>query len=677
MNSYNKSLNILKKELNFEISDNELISISLDITRILDKKITIQINEFKLKHNIKLSAFNKRFVRDYILGLEEWKIFNLPPIEKNIISEDDILLALELINEGIKRNKNKVIGTIKSRMTKKNLNKENISNYLNIIKNYEENKNQLLLIKAEKDSKDLVDRIKTIIDQEYKHLSNYHNIVIIFENNSWSTISEIATYCEFFMVENNFSLFNKVRHQKINEFSNFIKNNKNINYSEELLKKINDFFSGVSYGFQFNDLLISDNGETKILIMQKIELDENIFPCPDCMEKKVRGNSYPKVLLRSFECQNPNCPSRSKIGRGKRFDYFNVKRNLYLKLANEDDRISSDLLKKFRKDIFSNNNEIFDMIIKFFSWSKNKIKYISYRDKSDIINSHNRVIDFCSFEQYRVVKHKDIELVKLFKEVISCIEVKPEEPSRKIITEHYSIYEGNSSSILKSVSEKISSVITSPPYYNAREYSQWPTMLCYLVDMAINGKSVLEKIEDGGYYFYNIGDIVGQDNIFISSHMSNRRIMLGFYTVMLFQILGFDFLDNIIWDKGEVQSKRNSTENTFPSYIKPINCYEHVLIFGKNVKKIELSKKIFSIDPVKKINSKGENTLGHTAPYPEELVSLIFPFFDNSGGYILDPYLGSGTTVIAGYRKGIKTVGIEYNNNYFDLATKRILKTLT
>jgi DNA modification methylase len=677
MHIYDKSLNILKKELNFEILDKELISISLDISRVLDKKITIQINEFKLKHNIKLSAFNKKFVRDYILGLEEWKILDLPPIEKNIISENDILLALELINEGIKRNKNKVIGTIKSRMTKKNIVKENISNYLNIIKNYEGNKNQLLIIKAEKDSKELVDKIKTIIDHEYKSLSNYHNIVIIFENNSWSTISEIATYCEFFMIENNFSLFNKVKHQKITEFSNFIKNNKNINYSEELYKKINDFFSGVSYGFQFNDLLISDNDGTKILIMQKIELDENIFPCPDCMEKKVRGNSYPKVLLRSFECQNPNCPSRSKIGRGKRFDYFNVKRNLYLKLGNEDDRISSDLLKKFRKDIFSNKNDIFDMIIKFFSWSKNKIKYISYKDKSDIINSHNRVIDFCSFDQYKVVKHKDIELVKLFKEIISSIEVKPEEPSRKIIKEHYSIYEGNSSSILKSVRENISSVITSPPYYNAREYSQWPTLLCYLVDMAINGKSILEKIEDGGYYFYNIGDIVGQDNIFISSHMSNKRIMLGFYTVMLFQILGFDFLDNIIWNKGEVQSKRNSTENTFPSYIKPINCYEHVLIFGKNVKKIELSKKIFSIDPVKKINSKGENTLGHTAPYPEELVSLIFPFLDNSGGYILDPYLGSGTTVIAGYRNGIKTVGIEYNKNYFDLATKRILKTLT
>jgi DNA modification methylase len=260
----------------------------------------------------------------------------------------------------------------------------------------------------------------------------------------------------------------------------------------------------------------------------------------------------------------------------------------------------------------------------------------------------------------------------LLYEIIKNINIKNEKPNTKIIENNFSIYEGNSSNILAGIKEKISGAITSPPYYNAREYSQWPTMLCYLVDMAVNAKAVLEKMESGTYYFYNIGDIVGQDNVFVSSHMSNRRLMLGFYTIMIFEMLGYELLENIIWDKGQVQSKRNSTENIFPSYIKPINCYEHVLIFGKNAPKVKLSKKVFMIDTVRKINSKGENMLGHTAPYPEQLVELIFPYVNKDNGYLLDPYLGSGTTIIAGYKNGYKTVGVEYNESYFKLAQKRI-----
>ncbi len=672
MESLKEKLNSLKKNFDFYISDGKLISLALDISRVADKKITMHINNFKSKNNFKLTSLQRNSVRNYILNLDNWKIDGLPAIDRSIINNNDVLSAVNLLEIGVKRNRAKVVGTIKSRLNKKTKETENISNYLKIIKKYEKSKNQLLVIRVEPDKKNISENVKSIINQEYNNLANYHYLTIIFEKSDWQIISDIAIYCEYFKKETNFKLFNKNKANKINELSEFLKNNRNIEYTNEIENRVKDFFSGVSYGFQFNDLIISDSDDTKILIMQKIELDETILPCPDCMKENVRGNSYPSILKKSFECQNPSCPSRSKIGRGKRFDYFNVKRNTYLKIKDVHNQIDTDLLKIFRRDIFSNSGNYFDMIVQFFSWSGEKIKYISNDKELGVRQKYNRIVEFCDYSNYKVNINSKTTIEFLFDEIIKNIDIKTDKPRSIVSGSNFSIYEGNSSNILSSIKEKISGVITSPPYYNAREYSQWPTMLCYLIDMAVNAKAVLEKMENNSYYFYNIGDIVGQDNVFITSHMSKRRLMLGFYSIMIFEILGYKLLENIIWDKGQVQSKRNSTENIFPSYIKPINCYEHVLIFGKSTQKIKLSKKVFMIDTVRKINSKGENMLGHTAPYPEQIVELILPYIDKDNGYLLDPYLGSGTTIIAGYKNGYKTVGIENNEAYFKLAKKRI-----
>jgi ribosomal protein S27E len=51
------------------------------------------------------------------------------------------------------------------------------------------------------------------------------------------------------------------------------------------------------------------------------------------------------------------------------------------------------------------------------------------------------------------------------------------------------------------------------------------------------------------------------------------------FTLMLEKI-GFEYVDNIVWDKGEVESKRNS--EPYPFYVNPINCYESVLVFHKH-----------------------------------------------------------------------------------------------
>jgi DNA modification methylase len=64
---------------------------------------------------------------------------------------------------------------------------------------------------------------------------------------------------------------------------------------------------------------------------------------------------------------------------------------------------------------------------------------------------------------------------------------------------------------------------------------------------------------------------------------------------------------------------------------------------------------------------RGENTYGHTAPYPEEIPALLARFIPQ-GGRVVDPFGGSGTTARALCPHGIHVVCVERDPGYCDLA---------
>ena len=662
-------LDDLKKEDIREIDIERVIGVALDITRVYDKEVTAHVNEYKILNNIKLSTPEKRKFRLYCLGLEQWDHSNYPTPTKPTIPQSKIEEALSILQVGIGRNRDAVIGTFRTRLDSSQ-NDVDFEGFHQFIDSFEKDKSQLLIIDL-RDVDDIsTEDIKHNISTKYDELANYHYAAVLFGEQTWSSIAEVAIHAENMKIEKSFKLFERTKGKKIEELLAFLRGNQNLNQSNDFTKLVSEYYEGIAYGFQFQDLFISRKDKTRILLFQKIELDDRVIPCPDCNSTKVRGNSYPKMLLRSFECHNPDCSSRSKIGRGKRFDYFSVKRNFLLKRNDPRNSLDSSLLKKYRKDIVENAQDCVQMLITFYSWADDRVIFVSKSrpDKSQPL--FNRLVTYSNLEKSQG-SHTN-PLVKLLLGIQALIEVQQSKPKKKIEKPEYTLLSGNSTNLVAGIPDKLGAAITSPPYYNAREYSQWPTLLCYLVDMMISARSIFDRLNTGGYYFYNIGDIVGQDNIYVSSHMSNRRLMLGFYSILIFELVGFDTLDNLIWDKGEVQSKRNSSENAFPSYIKPINCYEHFLVFGKESANLEFSSSIFFIDSVKKINSKGINTFGHTAPFPIKLVEIPLQALSRDSGRILDPFLGSGTTVIACKIHGFKSVGIEFDDTYFELASNRI-----
>lgn len=295
---------------------------------------------------------------------------------------------------------------------------------------------------------------------------------------------------------------------------------------------------------------------------------------------------------------------------------------------------------------------------------------------------------------------------------------------------------GNCHQILKGMdSESVHLMVTSPPYYNAREYSQWDNLDDYLKEMKTIVQEAYRVLDNHRAFVFNVGDITGNDHLHTRSTWGTRRIPLGAYFIQIFEDVGFTFIDDIIWDKGEVQSQRHKNGDTpSPLYQYPVNCYEHILVFhkhrndpirypcpvcgclkvngnaysGKGIKSWECKnldcfersaanrgkrfslrsivmselknniidtefirrwrKDIIQLQPVIKINSRGENILGHTAPFPYEIPEFAIKTLTGEGEIVVDPFAGSFTSAIEATKLSRIGVGFEINRDLFGKA---------
>lgn len=285
--------------------------------------------------------------------------------------------------------------------------------------------------------------------------------------------------------------------------------------------------------------------------------------------------------------------------------------------------------------------------------------------------------------------------------------------------------------------DSIDLIVTSPPYYNARKYSQYKDLLEYMTIMKNIFIEVYNKLKNHHYIVVNVGDIIGQVG---KAKWSTRKIPLGAYFTILLEDIGFEFIDDYIWDKGEPQSKRHLGNPPYPFYQYPVNCYEHILIFAKhkldktkipcpvcnetiivsnsqssigvqswecknpncpeksksnrgkrfsqrsimmndykiyeNIIDNDFIKKwhrdIVKINPVIKINCKGENIVNHTAPYPEEIPEMAIKFFSGVNDIVMDIFSGSGTTHKVALQNNRKFIGFEISQEYVDIEKQRL-----
>ena len=246
--------------------------------------------------------------------------------------------------------------------------------------------------------------------------------------------------------------------------------------------------------------------------------------------------------------------------------------------------------------------------------------------------------------------------------------------------------------------ESVTLVVTSPPYWNVRDYG--PTQIGfnqsyqeYIEALNRVWAECIRVLEPNGKISINVQPLP------ISAEKSgfNRRIIKN----IMFDIEKFMFKQGLFLS-GMIYWNKASYIHTvsWGSYPKPTNiavntAFEQIYTFvkpGKTRKienkkllaKSELSKDEWrhwavrmiwdDISPVIKINPKGENKFGHGAPFPEDIPYRLIKMHTIEGETVLDPFLGSGTTLKMARLINRKGIGFEINPEYENLIKDRIME---
>ena len=248
------------------------------------------------------------------------------------------------------------------------------------------------------------------------------------------------------------------------------------------------------------------------------------------------------------------------------------------------------------------------------------------------------------------------------------------------------VYPGDCLDLLKSIpDESLHLVVTSPPYNIGKEYEKRLKLEVYLEQQAKVIKESVRALSSRGSICWQVGNYVDNGSI----------VPLDTVLFPIFHDLGLKMRNRIIWhfEHGLHCNNRFSGR------------YETIIWFTKS------DNYTFNLDPVRvpqkypgKKYFKGPragqysgNPLGknpgdlwiipnvksnhvekteHPCQFPVELIERLVLSLTNEGDWVFDPFLGTGTSIIAAIRHNRKGVGAEVLPKYVKLANERIMSEL-
>ena len=161
---------------------------------------------------------------------------------------------------------------------------------------------------------------------------------------------------------------------------------------------------------------------------------------------------------------------------------------------------------------------------------------------------------------------------------------------------------------------------------------------------------------------------------------------VGADIIELAKKVGFQYHSTIIWNEGNIS--KNSAWGSWmsascPYVIAPVELI--VLLYKHSWKKTSGSRQsditreefISWTNGVWTFRGESKRKIGHPAPFPVELPKRCIKLFSFVGDVVLDPFMGSGTTVVAAKQNNRKGIGIDIEYDYCLLAMDRILKETT
>lgn len=228
-------------------------------------------------------------------------------------------------------------------------------------------------------------------------------------------------------------------------------------------------------------------------------------------------------------------------------------------------------------------------------------------------------------------------------------------------------------------------IVTSPPYYNAKDYSVWPSYASYLDFLRDVFTKAYRVLKDGRMCCVNISVVIEPRE---HRRDSSKRIAIPFHFVNLMEDIGFVFLEDIVWVKPDGCAKNRNGgfyRSRKPIAYKPNIVNEYVFVFQKPMNGLiddilkKCDKNLLEISKVKEDYERTnvwyiqpETKIKHPAPFPVKLSDRLIKYYSFVGDTVLDMFMGSGTTAVSAKKLNRECIGIELHSKYIDLMHTRL-----
>ncbi len=245
---------------------------------------------------------------------------------------------------------------------------------------------------------------------------------------------------------------------------------------------------------------------------------------------------------------------------------------------------------------------------------------------------------------------------------------------------------GNSTSMKEIPDNSVHLMVTSPPYFNAPfDYKGlFKTYNNYLEMLSGVARELFRVIQHGRIAVLNIDDML----------VDGEKFPIVADATRIFIDAGFRYRDRIIWKKpdGYLRISRRSgvmLQNPYPMYFYPDNLLESIIIFQKgkfNYKSIPQEVREASQIDLKEFSDKqwymtlwkmtnvmpGSQLEKDIAAFPVELPYRVIKLFSYKGETVLDPFVGSGTTMKVARELERNSIGIEINESIVPIIEEKL-----
>lgn len=232
------------------------------------------------------------------------------------------------------------------------------------------------------------------------------------------------------------------------------------------------------------------------------------------------------------------------------------------------------------------------------------------------------------------------------------------------------VYFKSSEDMLEILTDSVKTIVTSPPYWNLKDYFKagqigQESYETYLLRMKKVWSQCYTKLTSDGSLWVNVNIRVHDGKI----------IPIPYDFVKMCKEIGYSYKGILIWHKssGIPTGEKNIVDR-----------HEYVLVFSKSKDFCMNYKLLKQISDYKNDNINGKafwninrkaGSVGkkyiHPAIYPNDLVSRIVEISSNKCELIVDPFLGSGTSLIASVKSERNFVGYEFNEGFEGLMRSR------